>query len=167
MPVSGVGAQAPALAGNLVVVGTQTGVLAFDAKSGAPAWTSKTTGAAAMPYLLSISNGCSGLQNEGAAIATSIAIATASNTVVVTAADGVHVLDLATGVEQWHGAVAGAKGAPHDPVVVGDVVYVLDSSPTPIGGFGAGSLFALKRPWRASQGRPVYVTDRSKVLVAA
>ena len=144
--VTNVGAQAPVLAGGLAIVGTATDVLAFDAKTGAPAWTSKVSGAAARAYTIDISNGCSGLQHQGAAIATSIAAALGSGTLIVTGSDGVHVLDLATGVEQWKGAVTGAKGSLHDPIAVGDVVYVVDSSPTPIGGFSSGALFSLKKP---------------------
>jgi outer membrane protein assembly factor BamB len=143
--VAGAGAQAPVLSNGLVIVGTSAGIATFDAKTGAPGWTAKMTGAAARAYTITITNGCSGTQNQGAAIATSIAVAEASKTVVVTAGDGIHVLDLTTGTEQWSGKVAGAKTAVHDPVMVGDTLYVVDSSPSSIGGFGTGTLFALKK----------------------
>ena len=146
MAVTSPGAQAPALAAGLVLIGTATGVAAFDAKTGASKWTSPVPGAAARAYTITITNGCSGSQNQGASIATSIAIASASSTVVVTGSDGVHVLDLTTGAEKWKGAVTGAKTPVHDPVLVGSTVYVVDSSPSSIAGFGAGSVFALKSP---------------------
>ena len=46
-PVSNVGAQAPVLSAGLVIVGTQTGVSAFDAKTGTSKWMTPVTGAAA------------------------------------------------------------------------------------------------------------------------
>lgn len=138
------GAQAPVLANGLVIVGTATGVSAFDAKTGAPSWQAPMAGAAARAYTIDITNGCSGLQHLGAPIATTLAAALPSNTLVVTAADGVHVLSLSNGMEQWKGAVPGAKNPVHDPVLVGNTVYVIDSAPSSVGGFGAGQLIALK-----------------------
>ena len=143
-PLTGAGAQAPVLANGLAIAAGSTGVSAFDAKSGAPAWATPLTGAAARAYTMVITNGCSGSQNLGAAIATSLAAAVPSGTLVVTASDGIHVLSLATGQDQWHGAVPGAKNRVHDPVIVGNAVYVIDSPTAGVGGFGAGQLIALK-----------------------
>lgn len=143
-PLAGAGAQAPVLAAGLAIAAGASGVSAFDAKTGAPAWSTPITGAAAQPYSMTITNGCSGSQDLGAAIATTLAAALPSGTLVVTANDGVHVLALATGVDEWNGKISGAKYTVHDPVIVGDMVYVVDSPPASIGGFGPGQLIALK-----------------------
>ncbi len=142
-PLAGAGAQAPVLAGGRAIAAGSAGVSAFDAKTGKPAWSTPLTGAAARAYTMTITNGCSGSQNLGAAIATTLAAAVPSDTLVVTASDGVHVLSLSTGADTWNGKVTGAKNVVHDPVIVGKTVYVVDSPPSSIGGFGAGQLFAL------------------------
>jgi outer membrane protein assembly factor BamB len=143
-PLSGAGVQAPVLAAGLVIAASATGVSAFDATTGSPAWSTPITGAAAAPWVGTLTNGCAGSQNEGGAVATSIAAAVPSGTLVVTASDGVHVLSLTTGQDKWHGPVTGAVNAVHDPVLVGDMVYVVDSPPAPYLGFGPGQLIALK-----------------------
>ena len=143
-PLVGAGAQAPVLASGLVIVAGASAVSAFDATTGSPAWSTPVTGAAAAAYQGTLTNGCSGSQNEGAAVATSLAAAVPSGTLVVTASDGIHVLSLSTGQDKWHGAVPGALNAVHDPVLVGDMVYVVDSPPAPYSGFGPGQLIALK-----------------------
>jgi outer membrane protein assembly factor BamB len=143
-PLSGAGAQAPVLAAGLVIAAGATGVSAFDATTGSPAWSTPITGAAAASWVGTLTNGCAGSQNLGGAVGTTLAAAVPSGTLVVTASDGVHVLSLATGQDKWHGAVPGAVNAVHDPVLVGDMVYVVDSPPTPYLGFGPGQLIALK-----------------------
>ncbi len=143
-PLSGAGVQAPVLASGLVIAAGSSGVSAFQATSGAPAWSTPLTGAAAFAYQLSLMNTCAGLQSEGAAVATSMAAALPSGTLVVTASDGVHVLSLATGADTWHGPVPGAMGPVHDPVLVGDMVYVIDSPAGAFAGYGAGQLIALQ-----------------------
>ncbi len=143
-PLAGAGAQAPVIAAGLVIAAGSAGVSAFDAKSGEPKWATPVPGAAARAYTMTITNGCSGTQYLGAAIATSLAAAVPSGTLVVTGSDGVHVLSLTTGEDQWHGKITGAAGAVHDPVLVGDMVYVIDSPPASIGGFGPGKVIALK-----------------------
>jgi hypothetical protein len=142
-PLAGAGAQAPVLANDLVIAAGSAGVSAFDATTGAPAWSTPLTGAAAHAYTMNITNGCSGSQYLGAAIATSLAAAVPSDTLVVTASDGVHVLSLTTGTDEWNGAVPGAKHAVHDPVIVGKTLYVVDSAVASTSGFGAGQLIAL------------------------
>ncbi|HEY1957578.1 MAG TPA: PQQ-binding-like beta-propeller repeat protein [Polyangiaceae bacterium] len=142
-PLAGAGAQAPVLADGLAIAAGNAGVSAFDAKTGKPAWSTALTGAAARAYTLTLTNGCGGSQNLGAAIATTMAAAVPSDTLVVTASDGVHVLSLATGADTWTGKVTGAKNVVHDPVIVGKTVYVVDSPPASIGGFGPGQLIAL------------------------
>ncbi len=143
-PLAGAGAQAPVLANGLVIAAGSAAVAAFDAVAGTPMWSTPLTGAAAQAYTITITNGCSGSQNLGAAIATSLAAAIPSNTLVVTAGKSVHILSLTTGQDQWNGVVTGAKNAVHDPVIVGNMVYIVDSPVSSIGGFGPGQLLALK-----------------------
>ena len=145
-PLAGAGAQAPVIAGSIVIVASTQGISSFDAKTGAPGWSAPITGAAAQAYSLTITNGCSGSQNLGAAIATTMAAAIPSGTLVVTASDGVHVLSLETGQDKWSGKIAGAKYTVHDPVIVGKNVYVVDSPPGGFAGFGPGQLIALSSP---------------------
>ena len=142
-PLAGAGAQAPIVAGSIVLAASATAVASFDAKTGAPGWSTPITGAAAQAYSVVITNGCGGSQNLGAAIATTMAAAIPSGTLVVTASDGVHVLSLANGQDTWNGKIAGAKNTVHDPVIVGKTVYVVDSPPGGFTGFGAGQLIAL------------------------
>jgi outer membrane protein assembly factor BamB len=145
-PLAGAGAQAPVIAGSIVIAAGSQGVSSFDATTGAPGWSTPITGAAAQAYSLNITNGCSGSQNLGAAIATTMAAAIPSGTLVVTASDGVHVLSLSTGQDTWSGKITGAKFKVHDPVIVGKMVYVVDSPQGGTAGFGAGQLIALSAP---------------------
>ena len=142
-PLAGAGAQAPVIAGSIVIAAGSSGVSSFDGKTGAPGWSTPLVGAAAQPYSITITNGCSGSQNLGAAIATTMAAAIPSNTLVVTASDGVHILSLTTGADTWSGKVTGAKYVVHDPVIVGKTLYVVDSPPASLAGFGPGQLIAL------------------------
>jgi len=145
-PLAGAGAQAPVIAGSIVIAASSQGISSFDAATGAPGWSTPITGAAAQAYSLTITNGCSGSQNLGAAIATTMAAAIPSGTLVVTATDGVHVLSLSTGQDTWSGKITGAKYTVHDPVIVGKTVYVVDSPPGGFAGFGPGQLIALSAP---------------------
>jgi hypothetical protein len=142
-PVTGAGAQAPVLAAGLAIVASTMGVSVFDAVSGKPGWSTPLTGAAARPFTGSIMNGCAGSQSYGGAMATTLAAAVPSGTLVVTASDGIHLLSLATGMDVWHGAVMGATNAVHDPVLVGKSVYVVDSPPGGSTAYGPGKLIAL------------------------
>ena len=145
-PLAGAGAQAPVIAGSIVIAAGSAGVSSFDATTGAPGWATPITGAAAQAYSLTITNGCSGSQNLGAAIATTMSAAIPSGTLVVTASDGVHVLSLSSGQDTWSGKITGAKFTVHDPVIVGKTVYVVDSPIGGVAGFGAGQLIALSGP---------------------
>jgi outer membrane protein assembly factor BamB len=142
-PLAGAGAQAPVIAGSIVIAAGSTSVSSFDGKTGTPGWSTPLVGAAAQPYSITITNGCSGSQNLGAAIATTMAAAIPSSTLVVTASDGVHILSLTTGADTWSGKVTGAKNVVHDPVIVGKTLYVVDSPPSSLAGFGPGQLIAL------------------------
>jgi hypothetical protein len=125
--VMGAGTQAPVLAAGRVIVAGSAGVMAFDAATGMPAWTAAMISASEPPTTTSFTGGCAGLVSVGGPILTSMAAALGSNTLIVTARDGVHVLSLTDGTDRWHGAIAGAMGAVHDPVPIGNVVYVTDS----------------------------------------
>ena len=124
--VPGASVQAPVLAGSLVVVAGASGITAYRAVGGAMAWTS-TVRATAVRSINTFRGGCAGLVMEGGPIETTMAAAMGSGTLVVTdAMGGITVLGLADGAMRWHGAVSGATGTLHDPVLVGDTVYVLD-----------------------------------------
>jgi hypothetical protein len=126
--VSGAGSQAPVLAAGRVIVAASAGVIAFDAQTGSPAWTAAMIAATEAPSTISFTGGCDGLVAVGGPVLTSMAAALGSNSLVVTARDGIHVLSLADGTDRWHGAIAGSMGSLHDPVPIGNVVYVTDSS---------------------------------------
>jgi len=139
--VTGPGTQAPALAGGRVMVGTSQGVSAFDAASGKDAWSATASGAAAQAFDLMFSGGCvpgsgqwSGNQFGNAVATTTLAAAAGSDTLVVTAFDGVHLYAIADGSEIWKGMPAEASGPVRNPVIVGGTVYVVDT----------GGLLALK-----------------------
>ncbi|MBV8340381.1 MAG: hypothetical protein JO343_10580, partial [Candidatus Eremiobacteraeota bacterium] len=67
---------------------------------------------------------------SGSGYSTAMAAALGSNTLLVPAWDGLHLLRLSNGSPVWHGTVAGA-GTLVDPVIVNDpargpTVYVTD-----------------------------------------
>ncbi|MDQ6780115.1 MAG: PQQ-like beta-propeller repeat protein [Candidatus Eremiobacteraeota bacterium] len=105
--------SAPVLANGLVIIGTGNGIEAHDSATGRLVWTSP-------------------VQPAGYGMLTGMCAALASNTLVVTANDGLHVLSLANGGALWHGTVAGAQGTVMNPVIVNDpargaTVYVTDN----------------------------------------
>ena len=106
--VSGARGPAPVLAGKLVIVHGDEGVVAVDAVSGELAWKS------------SIPRTRSTIGH-----ATSLAAALGSKTLVVTAGGVVHLLRLADGSEQWRGPLGDAGSDVHSPVVVGRALYVV------------------------------------------
>ncbi|MBV8164239.1 MAG: PQQ-binding-like beta-propeller repeat protein [Candidatus Eremiobacteraeota bacterium] len=102
----------PVLAAGLVIVATTNGIEAHAASSGKLVWTAAVTVA------------------SGSGYSTAMAAALGSNTLLVTAWDGLHLLRLSNGSPVWHGTVAGA-GTLVDPVIVNDpargpTVYVTD-----------------------------------------
>jgi outer membrane protein assembly factor BamB len=132
--VMGAGTQAPVLGSGKVVVATTQAVSAFDAATGKPAWSTPIAGAAAQAFNLMFSGGCvpgsgqwSGNEFGTAVATTTLAAALGSDTLVVTAADGVHVLSLSTGTSTWSGMPAQAMGTVKNPTIVGKTVYVTDS----------------------------------------
>ncbi len=122
-----VGAQAPVLANGLAIVATSAGIVAFDASTGSPAWTS-TVVAPAVAFPSIVTNGCGGNVPTGGARATTMAAALASGALVVTAPAGIDFVSLGDG--HLMGTIqldAGFSGA-HDPVVVGNRLYVVDAT---------------------------------------
>ncbi|MEO6209993.1 MAG: PQQ-binding-like beta-propeller repeat protein [Gemmatimonadaceae bacterium] len=134
-PITGPGEQSPVLANGLVIVGTASGVAAYNAASGVKSWSSATlSGAAAHWYSTYQGGNCGNVQIPVAYGATAtIAAALGSRTLVVTASDGVHVLALATGIDLWHAQIPGVAGVAGNPVIVnepnrGATVYVETTS---------------------------------------
>jgi outer membrane protein assembly factor BamB len=136
--VGGAGRQAPVLAKDLVVVGGAAGVMAFDATTGNAAWVAQLPGAAVPKSTFNAGNGHYGNETVWTAAfvdeqrgkiapTTTMAAALASSTLVVTAADGIHVLGLADGREQWRGVPDQAQGRLREPIVMGNRVYVIDT----------------------------------------
>ena len=106
--------SAPVIANGLVIVGTFSGIEAHDPATGKLMWS-----AAVQP-------------NAFGANSTAMCAALGSNTLVVAAFDGMHVLNLANGSDLWHGSIAGVQGTAANPVIVNDpalgaTVYVTDS----------------------------------------
>jgi len=112
---SSASSAAPVVANGLVIVATYAGVEAHQTSNGALAWKSSVS------------------PTYGGLYGSSMFAALGSNTLVVTAVDGIHVLRLNNGSDVWHGQVAGANGSASDPIVVNDpakgaTIYVTDSS---------------------------------------
>jgi hypothetical protein len=156
--ITGAGEQAPVIANGLVIVASATDVEAYNASTGAKSWSSAAiSGAAAHWYSTYQGGSCGNVQIPVAYGGTAtMAAALGSRTLVVTAGDGVHILALGTGVDLWHGRIAGVTGTATNPVIVNDpvrgaTVYVEDY----------GKLYALSPPpvldiagsFRASQHR--------------
>lgn len=133
-PVTNPGEQAPVVANGLVIIGTASGVEAYDAATGTNRWSSTMSGVAAHWYSSSQSGACgSVLIPVASGPTTTIAAALASRTLVVTASDGIHILALGTGADLWHARPAGIPGSVGNPVIVNDpatgaVVYVEDGA---------------------------------------
>ncbi|HVY45070.1 MAG TPA: PQQ-binding-like beta-propeller repeat protein [Minicystis sp.] len=122
------GAQAPVLAGHAVIVAHDlTTITAFDAATGGKLWDAMVMGAQAYATPLSFSGGC---HNDSVPTVmnptTTLAAARASDTLVAAAQDGMHLLSLTDGSEQWSGVPANATAPFRDPVVVGSTIYVMD-----------------------------------------
>lgn len=120
---NGGGAQAPVLAGTLVIVATPTGIVAVEQADGKPAW-KNTVSAAALPRNTPISNGCGGLQPLGNLPTASLAVALGSGTVVAVQGGALTVMALDTGITKWTGMLTGGESLVN-PVIVGDRLYVV------------------------------------------
>ncbi|MDQ6830888.1 MAG: Ig-like domain-containing protein [Gemmatimonadota bacterium] len=135
-PVTGPGEQAPVIANNLAIIGTSSSVEAYNLTTGAKTWTSGAlTGADAHWSSTYQGGSCGAVQiPEGSyAVTTTLAAALGSNTLIVTAYDGIHILSLGDGSELWKGAVPQSSGRVRNPVIVNDpvkgpIVYVMDYS---------------------------------------
>ena len=127
--VFNVGSQPPVIASGRVMIATNDHVLSFDAATGAAAWSTAIARAsfASNPGTSINFVSCpSAAQPAGAPLSTTLAAATASDTLIVTGGDAIHVLSLATGGEQGKVSVANAS----NPIIVGDRLYVLAASST-------------------------------------
>ncbi|MBA2684278.1 MAG: PQQ-binding-like beta-propeller repeat protein [Gemmatimonadaceae bacterium] len=129
------GEQSPVVANGLVIVATSTDVEAYNATTGAKSWSSTALSGAAAHWSSTYQGGnCGNVQIPVSFGATAtVAAALGSRTLVVTASDGVHILALATGADQWHGRIAGISGTAGNPIIVNDpargaIVYVEDYS---------------------------------------
>lgn len=121
--------QSPVLADGLVLLTTPTStgktqVTAFHANDGNLAWNSSI----AFTEWNAFSFGPWG---------TALAAATGSHTLIVTADDGLHLLKLSDGTEQWSGSFPEASTGLRDPVVVGKTVYALASDGTALFSFSS------------------------------
>ena len=122
-----IGAQPPLVALGRVVIGTSDHVLAFDAATGKAAWSMPLVRAAIHGNDSATINfvSCPSAGEPNASpVTTTFAASTASNTLIVTAADAIHVLAIDSGVELGTHPLAQAT----NPVIVGDRLYVVASS---------------------------------------
>lgn len=123
--IRGTHVQSPVLAGGLVIIGTEGGVVAFDAVNGNQVWLSSMTGASSPQVYGS---------GRSEFVDTRIAAALGSNTLVVTASNAIHVLSIASGTQAWSGTAPSAIGPVRNPVIVGSRVYVTDGTTSQNGG---------------------------------
>ncbi len=131
--VTNPGEQAPLLVNGLVVIATATGIEAFAAGSGTPAWTTTSVTGADAHWSSTYQGGnCGTIQIPVQYAATTTMVAAySSKTLVVTAGDGVHILSLANGTDLWHGAITGVSSHVYNPIIVNDptagpTIYVVD-----------------------------------------
>jgi hypothetical protein len=135
-----VSSQSPVQANGLVIVATASGVIAYVAATGDVAWMRADLHAVSPLFQTSLNFGSCGGSNVStlsAAVTTSLAAATGSNTLVVAASDNLHIVALADGHDFWTGAIAGTTPPFRNPIIVGSTVYAIDSSSS------AGKLVAL------------------------
>lgn len=132
--------QAPVVALDLVIVATDRGVQAFHANNGKPAWSANNLDAAEPEY----SGSGPFFECPGSNVAwatmpfTSLAAALGSQSLIVTAKDGIHILALSDGQDLWHGSPFGVVGPLRNPIIVDHTVYAIDR-----GASKAGRLVAL------------------------
>lgn len=137
--------QAPVLAAGLLVVAGADGIDAYDATSGARVWNATGIDAVQVPFTETLNtyfDACGGADSVSTLADTSLVAATGSNTLVVTAADGVHILSLDDGSTVWSGKVAGTTGPLKNPVIIGKTLYAVDAGAAG----GVGQLVALQSP---------------------
>ncbi len=137
--------QAPVLAAGLVVVAEADGIDAYDPASGSLVWNAPGIDAVQTAFTETLNtyfDACGGADSVSTLADTSLAAATGSNTLVVAATDGVHILSLDDGSAVWAGKVAGTTGPLKNPVILGKTLYAIDAGAA--GGLGA--LVALQSP---------------------
>lgn len=106
--VPAVRGAAPVLASHRVLVDRgEAGVFAFDQATGVEAW-----------------HASAGKRSDKVPLATTLAAATGSDTVVVTSSDGLAILSLVDGETRWAQPIEGVTDV-HSPVLVGKRLYVM------------------------------------------
>ncbi len=155
VPAIGAGAQAPVLALGLTIIGTSSGVSAFDQGSGKLVWSAPAEGVAVSKFSFTFQGSCSspnglfdvsvplggvGLSgSDGGATqafyiaqpTTTMAAALGSRTLVVTASDSLQLLNLADGSRSYRATIDMEQGRVRDPIVVGSRIYVVDTAMPP------------------------------------
>ena len=137
--------QAPALAGGLLLLAEKDGIDAYDPATGALVWNAPGIDALQTAFVATLNtyfDACGGADDLSTLADTSLAAATGSNTLVVTATDGVHILSLDDGSSVWSGKIAGITGPLKNPVIVGKTLYAIDTGAAA----GIGQLVALTSP---------------------
>jgi outer membrane protein assembly factor BamB len=132
----GLGAQAPVIATDRVFVVTSKEVLALHAESGSVVWKHQLDGAETPPIVLRYHDeACRSGDVERASWVSAdgrmypsatLAAAVRSRTLIVTAPDGIRLLNLVDGHLTWQGQPSGVIGRTGNPVVVGSRLYVTD-----------------------------------------
>jgi outer membrane protein assembly factor BamB len=139
-PVANAGRQSPVIVPGAVIVASNSGVYAFDLKTGGALWSASIPGAAAPVATRFLQGHYGAYQLWTAAVGsdvwqvdptTTMAAATGSGTLIVTAPDAVHVLGLNDGKERWKGTMSQAQGPVREPVIVSNRVYVVDTPDDP------------------------------------
>jgi hypothetical protein len=136
--------QAPVVAGDLVIIATASDIRAFNAASGATAWTVPNVVAPVgdKPGSSPFNTGVCAMSIAWAAMSySSIAAALGSGSLVVTAKDAVHIISLTDGSDLWHGTPMGITGPMRNPVIVGHTLYAVD-----LGSGKTGRLFSMTSP---------------------
>jgi outer membrane protein assembly factor BamB len=137
--------QAPVLARGLLLIAEQDGVDAYDPLTGNLVWNAPGLDARQTAFVETINtyfDACGGADTLSTLADTSLAAATGSTTLVVTAADGVHILSLDDGSTVWSGPIPGTTGPLKNPVIVGKTLYAVDTGAAG----GVGKLVALTSP---------------------
>lgn len=137
--------QAPVLAGGLLILAEADGIDAYDPATGALVWNAPGIDALQTAFVGTLNtyfDACGGADSLSTLADTSLAAATGSGTLVVTAADGVHILNLIDGSSVWSGKIAGTTGPLKNPVIVGKTLYAVDTGAAG----GVGQLVTLTSP---------------------
>jgi outer membrane protein assembly factor BamB len=137
--------QAPVIANGQVIVASSEGIHIFDEVSGSPMRTIPLQG---MGYYSDETTDVGRVLETltwHLGTPTFMAVALQSNTLVVTAGDGIHVYSLVDGHEIWWGwASVSAGNRPMNPVIVGNMLYVSEFSVDLLNSISSNRLIALR-----------------------